>query len=143
MCRMQRLLLHWFHDHAHLIGQVANYSLIHSRTRKPIDLTAPWRRVTMSDLVKEAMGGFDFDALDRSTPEKEAEALAAAKEALDDGASGSFNAVLAGTGVAIRACAVAASTVASASQAPAYHPRGLPTASWTWTSSSPPCASHY
>ena len=47
----------------------------------PIDLTAPWRRVTMSDLVKEAMGGFDFDALDRSTPEKEAEALAAAKEA--------------------------------------------------------------
>ena len=28
----------------------------------PIDLTAPWRRVTMSDLVKEAMGGFDFDA---------------------------------------------------------------------------------
>ena len=38
----------------------------------PIDLTAPWRRVTMSDLVKEAMGGFDFDALDRSTPEKEA-----------------------------------------------------------------------
>ena len=29
----------------------------------PIDLTAPWRRVTMSDLVKEAMGGFDFDAL--------------------------------------------------------------------------------
>ena len=43
MCRMQRLLLHWFHDHAHLIGQVANYSLIHSRTRKPIDLTAPFR----------------------------------------------------------------------------------------------------
>ena len=53
----------------------------------PIDLTAPWRRVTMSDLVKEAMGGFDFDALDRSTPEKEAEALAAAKEAAAEAGS--------------------------------------------------------
>ena len=47
----------------------------------PIDLTPPWRRVTMAELVKDAMGGFDFDALDRSTPEREAEALEAAKAA--------------------------------------------------------------
>ena len=47
----------------------------------PIDLTPPWRRVTMAELVKDAMGGFDFDALDRSTPEREAEARGAATAA--------------------------------------------------------------
>ena len=47
----------------------------------PIDLTPPWRRVTMNDLVKEAMGGFDFEALDVASDP--AGALAEAKAAAE------------------------------------------------------------
>jgi lysyl-tRNA synthetase, class II len=53
-----------------------------------IRLQRPWRRVTMHDIVKEAIPDFDFAALDPNDPESLAMAKNAASAAKVDGVAG-------------------------------------------------------